>query len=104
MKSDLEKKVISTLKGRISKALSNASVLNETERVELEVIFQEIDNLILYKGVSLKTMKEKFQKKLQDAVVALKKSKKSYLKNHIIPLMNKISNGTWKEEDTKDNG
>ena len=95
----MDKKVISTLKGRISKVLSNTSVLNESERVELEAVFQEIDDLILYKGLSQKSVREKFQKRLQDAASALKKSKKSYLKNHIIPLIHKISSGNWKEED-----
>lgn len=99
--TDLERKIISTLKGRISKALNNSSSLREEEKVELEAVFQEIDNLILYKGLSFNNIKENFQKKLKETSSILKKSKKAYLKSHIVPLINKISTGKW-EDNSKD--
>ena len=99
--TDLERRIILTLKGRISKALSfnNSSSLKDEERIGLEAVFQEIDNVLLYKGLSFKKTKENFQARLKEAVNALKKSRKAYLKSHVIPLMNKIGTGTWEGDD-----
>jgi len=98
--TDSERLILLILKARISKALSfnNSSKLNEEERVELEIVFQEVDNLILYKGCSFKNVKDNFQKKLKDSMNVLKKSKKAYLKKHLIPLINKISMGNWESD------
>lgn len=98
MKSDLNKKLILTLKGRVSKALSDAYTLNEVERVELEAIFQNIDSLLLHKDTPIDLLKEKFQKRLQSTSKVLSKSKKRYIKEHIIPMVNKISTEDWGEE------
>lgn len=101
MKSDFEKKIILSLKGRVSKALNTSGSLKEEEKAELEAIFQEIDDLLLYKGLSVKNVIERFQKRMKDSVVFFKKGRKGgYIKNHILPLLSKISTGNWEMEDS----
>lgn len=102
--TDLERRIILTLKGRISKALAfnSSTSLKDEEKIGLEAIFQEIDDILLYKGLSFKNVKENFQNRLKETASVLKKSRKAYLRSHIIPLMNKIGTGNWDGDNLDD--
>ena len=91
----LEKVIVLNLKGRISKILNVSSRLKKEERKELESTFEAIDKLLLYSGKDLLKAKKTFQQSLQRTVGILRNSTKEYVKEHIVPLMSKISTNEW---------
>lgn len=88
----LEKTIILNLKGRISKILNVPSKLKKEEKDKLEFVFHAIDKLLLSKD---ENEKDSFQRLLQEVASSLEKSTKRYIKEHIVPLMNKISTNEW---------
>lgn len=93
--SKLERVFILNLKGRISKVLNSSSKLKKEEKENLEYVFNAIDNLILYRGNREEIARTDFQKVLQCAAPVLSKTEKKYVKEHILPLINKISTDKW---------
>ncbi len=85
--------LISSLKGRISKILSSKAKLKEVEISGLEGIFQAIDIFILSKRDLVDT--HEFKEDLILYSKFLKDTRRAYIKEHIIPLANKISTRQW---------
>jgi hypothetical protein len=89
--------LISNLKGRISKALNTGASLPLEERSGLEGIYDAIDTLLC-------------SKKEQSDIVTFKEdlllhskflggTKKTYIKEHILPIVKKVSTGRWSESN-----
>lgn len=93
----LERTFILNLKGRISKVLNVSSKLKKEERENLECVYKAIDDLILYTGNKVDKAKEAFQHTLQNMTPVLSKTDKKYVKEHILPLINKISINKWEK-------
>lgn len=93
--TNLERVFILNLKGRVSKALNTPSGLKDEEKNHLEGVFNAIDKLLLYKGSTFKKAKESFKNTLSKSVKSLGKTNKKYVKDHILPLINKISIDKW---------
>lgn len=85
--------LISSLKGRISKALSLKTSLLTEEVSGLEGIYQAIDTYIVSTRDSVDD--HEFKEDLILYSKFLRDTKKSYIKEHIIPLVNKISIKKW---------
>lgn len=85
--------LINGLKGRISKILGIKSVLPLEEVSGLEGIYNAIDTLILSKREKedILTFKDELNLNLQ----FLKDTKKKYIKDHIIPVVKKVSTRKW---------
>ncbi len=86
--------LISSLKGRISKVLGLKSSLKLEEKAGLEGIFLAIDELILSKREKEDILT--FNDELQLNLNSIKDTKKVYIKENIIPLVNKISTKKWR--------
>ena len=88
--------LISNLKGRVSKALTLPSTLKPDEFISLELIYEALDSFILSKK------KESDISNLKDALFSqakiLRTSGKGYIKEHIVPLINKVSTRRWDNE------
>ncbi len=69
-----------------------ASKLRKEEVDKLEFVASAIDKLLLSELDDYKLL---FQELLIQTIPSLKKSSKRYIKEHIIPLMNKISTNEW---------
>ena len=95
MLTDLEKTFILSLKGRVSKILNVASMLKKAEKDNLEQIYHAIDTLILYSGAEAEKAKEAFKQTLMGTTEVLCKTNKRYVKEHILPLINKLSTNKW---------
>ena len=93
MLSKTNKELISSLKGRISKVLNVKSTLLLEERSGLEGIYNAIDELILSKKEDSDITA--FTEELALHSKFLKDTKKTYIKEHIIPIINKVSNKGW---------
>lgn len=91
----LEKTIILNLKGRISKILNVSSRIKKEEKAHLETAFHAIDKLLLSVEKDVEAAKVSFQELLQEIIPSLNKSSKRYIKEHIVPLMNKISTNQW---------
>lgn len=91
----LEKTIILNLKGRISKILNVPSKIKKEEKAHLETVFHAIDNLLLSVEKDIEATKASFQELLEEIIPSLEKSSKRYIKEHIVPLMNKISKNEW---------
>ena len=85
--------LISNLKGRISKLLGARITLPLEETSSLEEIYYAIDDLIL----SNRKVDDinRFKRDLVIYSKVLKSSRKYYVKEHILPLINKISTKNW---------
>ena len=93
MLSKTNKELISSLKGRISKVLNIKNTLLLEERSGLEGIYNAIDELILSKKEDSDIVT--FTEELALHSKFLKDTEKSYIKEHIIPIINKVSNKGW---------
>lgn len=85
--------LLSSLKGRISKMFSFKSKLQKEEAMGLEGIYNAIDVFILSERDLVDTNELK-----EDLILYskfLKDTKKDYIREHIIPLVNKISVRQW---------
>lgn len=91
MSNEINTTLINSLKGRVSKALNTK--LQADEMSGLEGIYNAIDSLILSK--KQKSDINKFQENLQLCFKMLKGTKKAYIQEHIIPLLNKVSIKKW---------
>ena len=91
--NNLDKELISTLKGRVSKVLTIRAKLSKEEKSCLENIFHTIDRVIL--GDQEFDDIEIFRDVLSNYSFGLTKSKKNYIKEHIIPLMDMIVSRKW---------
>lgn len=91
--SNTDKELISKLKGRLAKALNVQSKLNREEKVCMEGIYDALDKVILG---SKKFVKESdFTEALTHFTEGLKGTKRKFIKEHIIPLVNKIATKKW---------
>ena len=88
-----DKALISTLKGRVSKVLTIRAKLSKEEKSCLENIFHTIDRAIL--GDQEFDDIEIFKDMLSNYSCGLIKSKKGYIKEHIIPLVDMIVSKKW---------
>ena len=85
--------LISNLKGRVSKVLGTKVKLTIEERSGLEGIYKAIDSLIL-SGKSLNDI-ETFKEELKIHTKFIQETHKSYIQEHILPLINKIRTKKW---------
>ena len=94
MLSNTDKALISSLKGRVSKILNVRSTLTEEEVGGLECLYSAIDELFLSKkeNSDFATFKEELLLSLR----FIKDSKREYIKEHIVPLVNKIGIKKWR--------
>ena len=93
MKEKSNNELISSLKGRISKVLSSKTKLEHEEVSGLEGIYNAIDTFILSERDAVDT--HEFKEDLVLFVKFLNNTKRTYIKDHIIPLVNKISIKQW---------
>lgn len=93
MLNKTNKELISSLKGRISKVLTIKNSLLLEERSGLEGIYNAIDELILSKKEDSDITT--FRNELELHAKFLKDTKKTYIQDHIIPIINKVSNKGW---------
>ena len=70
-------------------------MLKKAEKENLECIYRAIDKLILYSGKEAEEAKETFKQTLRGTTEVLYKTNKRYVKEHIVPLINKISTNNW---------
>ena len=85
--------LISSLKGRISKMLNLKSNLQLEEKSGLEGIYHAIDEFILSPKESTDIILFKDELSLHSKF--LRDTKKVYIKEHIIPIINKVRSGEW---------
>lgn len=85
--------LISNLKGRVSRALNVRSSLPLEEISGLEGIYHAIDDFIM--SDKEKTDILNFKEELLLHSKFIKDTKKNYIKEHIIPVINKISTKKW---------
>ena len=89
--------LISNLKGRVSKVLGTRVKLTAEERSGLEGIYEAIDSLILSKKDV--TAVETFKAQLKLHTKFIEETSKSYIKEHIIPLINKVRTRKWGKDE-----
>ena len=94
--SDTDKELISKLKGRLSKALNIQTKLNREEKICMEGIYEALDGVILGKKYA---EEEEFSKALLNYLSGLKSSRRKYVKEHIVPLVNKIATKKWSDNE-----
>ncbi len=88
--------LISNLKGRISKVLNvGASNLPLEERSGLEGIYSAIDALLCSKKEP--TDMTIFKEEVLLHPKFLSGTKKAYIKEHILPIVKKVSTGRWED-------
>lgn len=95
MLSKTNKELISSLKGRVSKVLNLKNNLLLEERSGLEGIYNAIDELILSQKEDSDILN--FRDELALHSKFLKDTKKTYIREHIIPIINKVSDKGWGE-------
>ena len=93
MLSKTNKELISSLKGRVSKILNLKNNLLLEERSGLEGIYNAIDELILSQKEDSDILN--FRDELALHSKFLKDTKKTYIREHIIPIINKVSDKGW---------
>lgn len=93
--SPTDKEIMSNLKGRVSKLLSGSRKLFPEEKEPLEQLFERIDSIILWDKKITKAKERAFKKNLKMCKDPLEFSKKPYVHNHIIPLLNKLIEQEW---------
>ena len=93
MLSKTNKELISSLKGRVSKVLNLKNNLLLEERSGLEGIYNAIDELILSQKEDSDILN--FRDELALHSKFLKDTKKTYIREHIIPIINKVSDKGW---------
>ena len=91
--SKTDKELISKLKGRLSKALNVQNKLSLEEKTCMEGIYDVLDKAILgspkFKDVG------DFTEVIVRYTDRLKGTKRRFIKEHIIPLANKIATKKW---------
>ena len=85
--SKTDKELISKLKGRLSKAL------NIQNKLSREGIYETLDRAIL--GSKKFEEETKFVEAITQYTDGLKATKRKFIKEHIIPLANKIATKKW---------
>lgn len=94
----LSKKVlkgnVTNLKGRISKYLTWTKGLQEREVYNLGELFRTLDEIILYEGDMPEAKVDYFKNNLKDYTVSIK-SDKSYVKKHILPIIDRMLEQEW---------
>ena len=86
--------LISNLKGRISKVLNTgAASLPLEERSGLEGIYDAIDALLCSKKEPTDVVTFKEEVLLHSKF--LRDTKKNYIREHILPIVKKVSTGKW---------
>lgn len=94
MLSGTNSALISNLKGRISKVLNTGAVsLPLEERAGLEGIYDAIDTLLCSKKEPTDVVTFKEEINLHSKF--LKGTQKNYIREHILPIVNKVSTGKW---------
>ena len=89
------KEMISNLKGRISKVLTFSKKLSENEKLILDGIYNSIDEIILWNQKLTKTKASRFKKILKEYTNLIEDSDKTYIKNHITPMLKKVVEQEW---------
>ena len=90
--------ILSSLKGRTSKLLSGAKRVTIEEQLEVERLFNVIDEMILWNKKLSKTKEGYFKSVLKTCRNKLENSKKKYIQDNIIPLLGHIIEQDWKNE------
>lgn len=86
--------LISNLKGRISKVLNiGASTLPIEEKSGLEGIYNAIDTLLCSEKDTTDVLNFKEDVLLHSKF--LRETKKNYIREHILPIVKKVSTGKW---------
>lgn len=84
--------LISNLKGRIAKALNTPSKFGSSEIQDLLSVYNSIDGIILNKSMDNSV----YLHELIRSSESLKGSQKEYIRDHILPLVKKISTRRWR--------
>lgn len=90
-----DKEIISSLKGRISKVLSIATQLEVDIRTSLEDLYSVLDEIILWDKKMTKRKINSFKKQMKHASSAFQETNKKYVKEHIMPLVDKMIEREW---------
>lgn len=88
--SNTDKELISKLKGRLSKALNVQSRISKDERMCMEGIYETLDRAILNPEDT-----SEFAQSMVFYTEGLKRTKRKFIKEHIIPLANKVATKKW---------
>lgn len=89
------KEMISSLKGRISKALTFSKKLSEDEKLVLDGIYNSIDEIILWDKKLTKNKATRFKNVLREYANLIEDSNKTYIKKHITPILKKVVEQEW---------
>lgn len=95
LSSESVKEIISNLKGRVSKCLALPRMLTDSELVSLDGIYATIDRIILDDKKLTKAKALRFKKLLKGYGELIESSDKSYIKKHILPVIEKITEQEW---------
>ena len=93
--SQTDREILSSLKGRTSRLLSGNKKISIKEKDAIEKTFSIIDEIILWNKKLTKTKSIYFKKILTDCKNNLETSDKRYIREHILPLLNKIISQEW---------
>ena len=89
-----DKILLQNLKGRVSKILNINNSLTRGEKHNLMVTYHVIDELL-----TSRHSVEETKLALGETSLRLKNSRKAYIQHHIVPLIDKISVGSWGEQN-----
>lgn len=89
------REMISSLKGRISKALTFSKKLTEDEKIILGGIYNSIDEIILWDKKLTKNKATRFKNILKEYANLIEDSNKAYIKKHITPILKKVVEQEW---------
>ena len=89
------RKLISNLKGRISKVLTWTKELQGKEIFYLGELFNTLDDIIVYDKEFTENKVLDFKSNLRDSLNIIKGSDKPYVKKHIVPMVKKVVDQEW---------
>lgn len=93
--SQINREILSNLKGRISKLLSGTRKVTMEEKVTSEKLLSTIDEIFLWDKSVSSTKCDRYRNALSYYKEELEKSDKKYIKNHILPMLSKILGQKW---------
>ena len=93
------REMICSLKGRISKALTFSKKLSDDEKIILNGIYNSIDEVILWDRKLTKNKATRFKNVLREYANLIEDSNKTYIRNHITPMLKKVVEQEWVAND-----
>lgn len=96
LSSTTARELLSSLKGRISKALNVYRRLPLEETNALEGVCFAIDDFLLYQRNVPQRRISRFKKLSKFYRPTIEKSENEYIREHIVPVLKRISDEEWK--------